>query len=116
VSRLATAPLQLMLAYRLCLLSLSCAAAALHRRHLMVWAVFAPKVRVPLANDKTYSTFAYSPFYHLDSRVRCHTHNNQHIMHHNITPRLPLSQVVFEVCFWAAASLPAVAASIFLRV
>lgn len=30
--------------YRIMLLCFSCFAAALHRRHLMVWAVFAPKV------------------------------------------------------------------------
>ena len=30
--------------YRITLLCCSCFAAALHRRHLMVWAVFAPKV------------------------------------------------------------------------
>mmetsp|Transcript_15419 Transcript_15419/g.21168 ORF Transcript_15419/g.21168 Transcript_15419/m.21168 type:complete len:80 (-) Transcript_15419:404-643(-) len=31
--------------YRLLLLCCSALAAALHKRHLMVWAVFAPKVR-----------------------------------------------------------------------
>lgn len=33
--------------YRLSVLTMSCCCALLHRRHLMVWAVFAPKVRIP---------------------------------------------------------------------
>lgn len=34
------------LVYRIALVLFSCTAAALHRRHLMVWAVFAPKVGI----------------------------------------------------------------------
>lgn len=31
--------------YRLCVLTMSCWSACVLRRHLMVWAIFAPKVR-----------------------------------------------------------------------
>lgn len=34
--------------YRVCVLTMSCMCAFLHRRHLMVWAVFAPKVSTVL--------------------------------------------------------------------
>ena len=32
--------------YRLCVLTMSCFSACVLRRHLMVWAIFAPKVKI----------------------------------------------------------------------